>query len=284
MILLGLVIRTGLEIQRGWLLLDFGKNKITGKQVDTFWQEADEETKQFVKDITIYQKLEKKSIQSELEKNSRVLVYRVYGNMEHLQGDRLVCGTFVQSEDRKGCVIGKKLAQSLFHTENAEGEILKMGKQSLYVRGVLKREKNVCLIRGEKEQVYRYLWVHYEEMAGEEVKEKLETAMAGSATIKWEGDLYAILGNVICAMLWGSAWSMLLIKCKKTYSGKLENGIRKDAVDILWTIFLIGGLLLIIGLEIKPTDDYLPNEWSDFAFWSRLFAEKSAELISQVFR
>lgn len=284
MILLGLVIRTGLETQRGWLLLDFGKNKITGKQVDTFWQEADEETKTFIKDITMYQNLGKKSIQSELEKKSSVLVYRVYGNMEHLQGDRLVCGTFVQSEDTKGCVIGKKLAQSLFHTENAEGEILKIGKQSLYVRGVLENEKNVCLVRGETEQNYRCLWVHYEEMAGGEVKEKLETAMAGSAKIKWEGDLYAVLGNLICAILWSSVWIILLITCKKMYGGKLKNGFQKDTVDILWMAVFIGGLLLIIGLEIKPTDDYLPNEWSDFAFWSRLLAEKSAELISQLFR
>lgn len=284
MILLGLVIRTALETQRGWLLLDFGKNKITGKQVDGFWQEADEETKTFIKDITVYQKLGKKSIQSELEKKGSVLVYRVYGNMEHLQGDRLVCGTFVQSEDKKGCVIGKKLAQTLFHTEKAEGEMLKIGNQSLYVRGVLESKKNVCLIRGKAEQNYRYLWVNYKEMAGEEVKEKLQTAVAGSAKIKWEGDLYAVLGNVICAILWSSVWSILLIKCKKAYSGKLENGFQKDTVDILWTAVFIGGLILIIGLEIKPTDDYLPNEWSDFAFWSRLFAQKSAELISQVFR
>lgn len=136
----------------------------------------------------------------------------------------------------------------------------------------------------ENNKVDLMMRVHYEEMAGGEVKEKLETAMAGSAKIKWEGDLYAILGNVICAMLWSSAWIMLLIKGKKMYGGKLKNGLQKDTADILWTVVFSGGLLLIIGLEIKPTDDYLPNEWSDFAFWSRLFTEKSAELISQVFR
>ena len=87
MILFGLVIRTKLETQRGWLLLDFGKNKITGKQVDTFWQEADEETKQFVKDITIYQKLGKKSIQSELEKNSRVY-RRIYVESDYYSHGR----------------------------------------------------------------------------------------------------------------------------------------------------------------------------------------------------
>lgn len=284
LLLLGIVIRMELEQQRGWLLLDFGKNKITGKQVETFWQEADEETKQFLKDITIYQNPEKKVVQSELGKKKNVLVYRVYGTMEHVQGDKLVYGGFVQSEDKTGCMIGKKLAQELFHTENAVGEEIKIKNQSWYVRGVLETGKNVCMIPGEEEQSYRYLWVHDKEMAALEVKEKIQNAMYYNAKIKWEGDFYAILGDIICTILWSGIWIFLLIKGKKIYNTRIKNPIQKDAADILWIICLVAGLFLIIALGIKPTDDYLPNEWSDFSFWSHLLVRKSTEFVEQVFR
>lgn len=184
-------------------------------------------------------------------------------------------GQILDEEDEEGCLIGKKSARELFQTEQVVGRKITFQNRAYQIRGVLEEESSMLLVRAEDQRTLERVTARVGvDQTCLKVQSALEAAYGLTGKeLKWRL-LYGLakLGNLALLTVMGL--------CIAWVVGRSGNrGVRwnKGRMCIFYLIF---GLLwaVFLGSQFTFPQEYLPDQWSDFAFWSGLWEQTREEL------
>lgn len=185
-------------------------------------------------------------------------------------------GQILDREDEEGCLIGRKSARELFKTEQVVGRGITFQNRTYQIRGVLEEEVSMLLVRAEDQQTLDRVTAR---VAGDQTCLEVQSALENTygltgRELEWRL-LYRLaqLGNLALLTVMGLciAWAVP----------------RHGNIGVRWNqwgmciFFLVFGLLwaVFLGSQFTFPQDYLPDQWSDFGFWSQLWEQTGEEIL-----
>lgn len=250
----------------------YPENILTREQITDFWENASDDAKREIKDITLFRESTGKLLKSQdLGRESKVKLVETAGNMNLVTPDRLAAGAYVTDSDLKGCVLSKKTADSLFGDCEATGEQVVMGKNTYIVRGIVDTKGQLCMIQGEKGRTYPCIRIEAPGIPLSVVRQRMAGILAEEKGWLAECDLYLGIGRLL---LYLPLWVLLFLGVIRF--GKMLPEMLKFMAPVM--VFSGGCALLILSLHFS--DDYVPTAWSDFEFFTQLFEEKKQAFFS----
>lgn len=211
------------------------------------------------------------------------------GNMNLIVPGTLEMGNFPVSDDVTGCVISRRTAETLYSSRDALGETLVVDGTDYIVRGILRIDKELCLVQGGKDVTYSNLCVQAPGLPLSALQQQMAGLLPPEAAVISEGGLYRGIGSLL---LWLPASTLLC--CLMQVMGVLSRKIQLSFVEKPWGALLcslLGQLRLLLGLGaefgilfgcLHFSDDYVPTAWSDFSFWRELFSRKAESILTLI--
>ena len=169
----------------------------------------------------------------------------------------------LEENDETGCVIDKDTALELFSSENCAGSQLTVGEEIYEVRGVVSWNQHVVLIRPPQKNLVCTQVL---------IRGKKGQDLEGAAS-----DF--LMGNGLSGILVDDSWLnvilpwfpvaflVMLIITVSRWLHEMERGMWENGFVIrilLWGI----GLFFCVRLLSHIPQNWLPDKWSDFSFWS----------------
>lgn len=263
---------TGLNSMQGQNGFYYTEDILTREQIESFWENASDDAKREIRDITLFREKKGKILKNEdLGRDSKVKLVEMAGNMNLITPGRLTAGAYVTDSDKKGCVISKKTADTLFGTCEATGEQVSLGKNSYIVRGIVDMNGQLCMIQGKTGVQYCCVRVEAPGIPLSVVRQRLSGILLQEKGWLSECGLYLGLGRILVYL---PLWILLFLTISR---------LRRRIPDMFRFTLPIAGFAGICGillLSLRFSDDYVPSAWSDFAFWTQLFTEKSDDFLS----
>lgn len=275
---IGIFCYGGLKKQAaGELGLIYRNVPITREQMETWWENAGENEKKYLKDMTLWREPEQvKAENVSLGQKAEAQLIRAAGNINLVMPQKLCAGSLVSAGDKAGCVISKGLAQKL-NLDGTGGKLEISGKQYL-IRGILDSREAVCIIQGESGTTYSRVQVKYENMPASGAIQMLSGLLPGDADVRSEGDLFRGLGGLFLMVPLWILFAMSASRLHRVYRNADWKDWIKELCSICFPVLVIGGTGLLVLLSFHFSDDYIPGAWSDFSFFSRLAAEKAGDM------
>lgn len=250
---------------------------VTREQMETWWQNAGEDERKYIKDMTLWKSPEEvNAVHTSLGRSAKAQLIRAAGNMNLIMPGKLCRGSLVSDGDNAGCVISRKLAQEL-NLDETGGSIQVSGKQYL-VRGILDSRDAVCIIQGESGTLYNRVQVQFRNMPASGAERMLSGLLPGNADVKSEGDLFRGLGGLF---LMAPLWVLFVMSAVRLHRFYRDSGWKnwvKEVCSICFPVAVIGGIGILVLISFHFSDDYIPGAWSDFSFFSRLALEKAEDV------
>ena len=171
--------------------------------------------------------------------------------------------TLLEENDETGCVIDKDTALELFGSENCAGSQLTVGEEIYEVRGVVSWNQHMVLIRPPQKNLVCTQVL---------IRGKKGQDLEGAAS-----DF--LMGNGLSGILVDDSWLdvilpwfpvaflVMLIITVSRWLHEMERGMWENGFVIrilLWGI----GLFFCVRLLSHIPQNWLPDKWSDFSFWS----------------
>lgn len=274
----GICCLRGLEKNAaGELGLVYLEESVTRARMETWWENADARKRDYIRNITLSRKQEKIEIRNKKTgAGTEILLIEAAGDMNLILPGRLCEGSLAGSEDRKGCVVSKGLAQKLNMT--GTGDILICRNQEYVIRGILDISDKICIVQGTDDRIYTRVQIKYEKMPASGLIQMLAGLLPGEADIKAEGDLYRGLGGFFLLMPLCTLFVLLMKAFHRFYRKEGRNAWIREGCSILFPVLVLGGVFLLAFWGLRFSDDYIPGAWSDFAFWPKLFQEKVQDI------
>lgn len=245
---------------------------LTREQVMGFWENASDDAKREIQDITLFQESKGKILKyKDLNREIKVKLVETAGNMNLATPDRLMAGAYVTDSDLKGCVISKKTADALFGSYEVTGEQVALGKKTYIVRGIVDTDGQLCMIQGEKGRAYSCIRIEAPGIPLSVVRQRLAGILEEEKGWVSECDLYLGIGRIL---LYLPLWINLFIALSRI--GKVLPEMFRFAVPVMG----FAGICAILLLSLHFSDDYVPSAWSDFEFWAQLVSEKKQAFLS----
>lgn len=239
-----------------------------------FWEESSEDVKREIKDIALFQERKGKRAENEdLGRSEKVKLIETAGNMNLVTPDRLMSGSYAAADNKKGCVISRKTADTLFGTEEAVGEVLKLEKDIYKICGIVDIDSQLCMVQGREGTLYSAMRIEAPGIPVSVVKGRLAGMVSQEQWWISECDLYLGIGNVF---LYLPAWVLffqILFRVRREAAGN---------VRLLIPICGFGGFCALLLVSFHFSDDYIPSAWSDFSFFTRLFHEKTEDFLTLI--
>jgi len=258
-----------LEGQSGFY---YSESTLTREQMTRFWENASEDAKREIRDIALFRESRGKLLKNEdLNRESKVKLIRTAGNMNLITPGRLMAGTYVTDSDPKGCVLGRKTADSLFGSLEVTGEQVVLEDNTYIVRGIVDIDGQLCMIQGKPEETYSALRAEAPGIPLSVVRQRLADIIVEETGWISECDLYLGIGRIL---LYLPLWFVLFwfLGC-----------IAKRIPEMFRPAVLpagFGGICALLLMSLHFSDDYVPSAWSDFPFWTQLFADKKEAFFS----
>lgn len=261
----------------GELGLVYRSTFVTREQMETWWQNAGEDERKYIKDMTLWKTPEEvNAVNTSLGQSAKVQLIKAAGNMNLIMPGKLCEGSLVSDGDNTGCVVSKTLAQKL-NVDEMGGMIQVSGKQ-YQVRGILDSSEAVCIIQGESGTLYSRVQVQYRNMPASGAEQMLSGLLPGTADVRAEGDLFRGLGGLfLMAPLW-VLFARSAAGLRRVYRNATWKDWIKELCSLCFPVLVIGGIGLLVLLSFHFSDDYIPGAWSDFSFFSKLAAEKAGDM------
>ena len=181
-------------------------------------------------------------------------------------------------DDKKGCLIDRSTAVSLFGSAMAEGGEIMLGEDTYQVRKVLPWKQSVMVIRPkDKDTVYTRAFVRPK--TGETQQNAAERLLMS----------YGLTGSIVDGNVVNAAALFVLILLPGTMAAELFLSAFREKKRYqehhkeywLWTgaCMLVAALaVFLIVRYVRIPVDWIPGKWSDFQFWPDKIAEESAKL------
>lgn len=252
--------------------------------MELFLAEDPDEIRQNIPEIVLFRKEDGIEAENEgMGRSTAVVRIEAAGVMHLILPGSLIAGSFVTDSDTSGCVISRKAAEELFGSRECLGGSITIEGRKYIVRGVLNEKERLCIVQGEEGAKYPYVRLYAPGLPVSRVRQLLagllpELAAADGVEAAWisEGDLYLGLGRIMAGIPLWTAWALILAR-----AGKKIKSLKGIWEGIARTAFFTAGFTGLCGillLTVRFSDDYVPTAWSDFEFWSELFASKAGEI------
>lgn len=147
---------------------------------------------------------------TDLRRSRTVSIITTGGNMAQTIPMTLLQGNYVYPGDKKGCVIDKDTAYSLFGTEHAVSSIVNYNKKNYVIRGIVKTDERVFLIQGENERIaYNNLeFIYSDKERGEALTREFLLLNGMDNYVMIDGYFF---GRLIHSLLTLPVWLFLLL-------------------------------------------------------------------------
>lgn len=235
--------------------------------------------------ITAWEKIEQEEIKEiTTEKVWKADMILVYGNMADIAQEQFLYGGFGYGQDWTGCILDKKTAYGLFGDTNVTGQQLKWENRIYTIRGVLNSEKgNVFIRKKEEDTVYHNLELGFWDKENGTVQAENFMNQYGIGGKKavidgyFAGTIAQTIGTlpaIVLFFLLLGIWLCQLYRIRKSTLFLL--------IGILLMIFGITAMKWICGLSFDFPNRFVPSQWSDFDFWSKL-VDSIKESLSRIY-
>lgn len=257
----------------------FAEEGVTEKSLNEALMSDSEKQELRYMEVTAWKRIAEAEINNtDLRRTRTVSIVITGGNMAQTIPMALLQGNYVYPGDKKGCVIDKDTAYSLFGTEHAVSNIVTYNKKNYVIRGIVKTDERVFLIQGENERIaYNNLEFIYSD------KERGE-ALTGEFLLLNGMNNYVLIdgyffGRLIHSLLTLPVWIFLLLAGYRIimYYRGLKVSINKK------TYLLCGGILVLTltgyglllyqftGNPLYIPEKLVPTKWSDFDYWLKQY-------------
>lgn len=218
-----------------------------------------------------------KSLQSainvDLNRNANDLkVLAIRGN-----SSLLFDGALLFQDDKDGCLIDTETSYKLFGSKHSIGKEITYGERKLIVRGIHDGTKSNIIVQllEDDNEVLDGLTINGTDMTLNKVEEFKTTF--GIQEMAVSGGIYHSFAKVFSMVLPIIALVLILIKVI-TYFFKAK---RKQVLKIIYismAIITVAIFFKITKLNLSIPLDIIPNKWSDFDFWSKMWKENVDKL------
>ncbi len=248
---------------------------VTQKKLNEALMSESEQKEHAYTEVTAWKRIAAAEINNtDLRRSRTVSVILTGGNMAQTIPMALIQGNYVYPGDKKGCVIDKDTAYSLFGTEHVVSNVVMYNKKNYVVRGIVKTEAPVFLIQGENERIaYNNLeFIYTNKERGEALTREFLVLNGLKDYVLIDGYFF---GHLIHSLLTLPVWIFLLsagYRIFMYYRGLKGSFTRKTYLlyGSLLILALTGyGLLLyqFTGNSLYIPEKLVPTKWSDFDHW-----------------
>lgn len=210
-----------------------------------------------------------------LKQIRKLELIELHGDMTAVYPAALIYGSFVEKEDRNGCVLSSAAAEELFQSRETVGCMVTLGKTEYTVRGVFSSKEAVMMIQTGEDEAAAFTCLELKYPDGSypasKTKEML-TAIGLPAYVSFtEGNLYAGIARLFL----GLPLLILLIRISQSAARRIKRvdqpllrRLLAAAAAVLFLLFLAG----LIKYSVAFSQDYIPSGISDFSFWPQLYS------------
>ena len=189
----------------------------------------------------------------------------------------LVKGSMLFKDDKEGCLIDEETSFKLFGSSNCLGRTIVYNDKSLIVRGILKGTKaNMMLQLPEDSNLaLKGLTIDGTDFTVNKIEEF--KSQFGIQEMAINGEIYYIIAKTIAMIFPILALVLILIKIIVN-SLKSRN---KPVLVLLYLIMFMASVFIVFKItkiNISIPLDMIPNKWSDFDFWSKMWKEYSEKV------
>lgn len=189
----------------------------------------------------------------------------------------LVKGSMLFKDDKEGCLIDEETSFKLFGSSNCLGRTIVYNDKSLIVRGILKGTKaNMMLQLPEDSNLaLKGLTIDGTDFTVNKIEEF--KSQFGIQEMAINGEIYYIIAKTIAMIFPILALVLILIKIIVN-SLKSRN---KPVLVLLYLIMFMASVFIVFKItkiNISIPLDMIPNKWSDFDFWSKMWKQYSEKI------
>lgn len=230
---------------------DSGQTEEDYERVMKTW-EKDRQEKDFPLACAFWKKEEGQTAENlSLNRTCDVTVWKVRGSLEVLVQSSAV----LNEDDWQGCYLAEDTAWELFGSTEAAGNEIVCGQRRLTVRGVLKDETSLLVMRPETK----------------ETTDRIALGMTLAAHVKGFLMSYGLRGKPMSSGFLAEIAQWLLLLYPGVLAAGFLKSLKKDypvwaAGKILWWIML-AAMAYLLFRNIKIPETMIPGKWSDFQFW-----------------
>ena len=186
-------------------------------------------------------------------------------------------GSLLFQDDKEGCLIDTETSYKLFGSTHSIGKEITYGERKLIVRGIHHGTKSNIIVQllEDDNEVLDGLTIDGTDMTLNKVEEFKTTF--GIQEMAVSGGIYHSFAKVFSMVLPIIALVLILIKVI-TYFFKAK---RKPVLKIIYismAIITVAIFFKITKLNLSIPLDMIPNKWSDFDFWSKMWKENTEKL------
>lgn len=230
---------------------------------------------------TFFERKEKEKIHNPaILTEAKINVILFDGWMEQIIPMDFIKGNPPISDDLEGCVLDSITAYQLFGSINVLGEGAWWGDKEYYIRGVVKAEDQVLLIRQKKGQnQYNRIYSNMElvqkkNSSTSQVKSFLSMhSIEQSYVVINAFEMMKFLSCIIFLPYWIFTIWLGIYLLKLLYRNRKEKWRGKGKNIICSGFTLICLLFSGAPIPLYLPLDFIPNRWSDFSFYSDKWRE-----------
>ena len=204
---------------------------------------------------------------AEFGTSAQLRVIQAYGDFHAIAPMRLLAGSYPVEDDTEGCLLDEASARQLFHSADAIGAMVTLGKSRYTVRGIVRAYEPMLALRSTN--------ATYENLEFSATDLSAAKQQAGTFLYRCNAPqtVTFIESGLLARVLSGFVW---LCPCVFFAAGanKLFRAarLRKDRANAVVPRYFASAALLIVALAILLTTFYwpqsfLPTKWSNFTFW-----------------
>ena len=189
----------------------------------------------------------------------------------------LVKGSMLFKDDKEGCLIDEETSFKLFGSSNCSGRTIVYNEKSLIVRGILKGTKaNMMLQLPEDSNLaLKGLTIDGTGLTINKIEEF--KSQFGIQEMAINGGIYYIIAKTIAIIFPILALILILIKIIIS----IIKSRKKPILVVIYLFMIITSIFIVFkitNIKISIPLDMIPNKWSDFDFWSKMWKQYSEKI------
>lgn len=189
----------------------------------------------------------------------------------------LVKGSMLFKDDKEGCLIDEETSFKLFGSSNCLGRTIVYNEKSLIVRGILKGTKaNMMLQLPEDSNLaLKGLTIDGTGLTINKIEEF--KSQFGIQEMAINGGIYYIIAKTIAIIFPILALILILIRIIIS----IIKSRKKPILVVIYLFMIITSIFIVFkitNIKISIPLDMIPNKWSDFDFWSKMWKQYSEKI------
>lgn len=181
-------------------------------------------------------------------------------------------GNMLAAGDTKGCLVDRDTARMLFGSASVQGQTLTLAGEDYEIRGIVEGQSGVALVQKRRDMDFDTVTVAAGGKRQEEIEELLEGRYGIQGTLEEWRLLYGMAK--LALLLFPAAVLTAVLMWIRRYGREASGRGERIFWRLCFWLGLFGGLLWG-AFQVRLPSDMVPSTWSDFAFWSNLWEEKT---------